>query len=90
MVNLFDSKRCFTCNRPKFLFQFSKNTATYQRPQNKGTNFNCRLCECKSLKGGKACFKINDKFQVIPVKYSFWLALKYYFKGNRALLRISN
>jgi DNA-directed RNA polymerase subunit RPC12/RpoP len=64
-------KQCFKCKRNLPLWLFSKNPRKYQRPTNKGRNYNCRMCTYKLLSKTKYGWLWNtevQKFECVSFK----------------------
>lgn len=71
-----NTKRCFTCNRLKPLFLFSKNRRNYKLKSDKGKLVNCRLCE--------TIYFMREKGEV--VRYNF---VKNKFNINKGLYNVN-
>lgn len=75
-------KKCFTCKRKYPLFLFSKNNRKYQRPENKGRVYNCRMCTYKYiLKNNMSIYNCNKDNKFIKIEFKSKLEVfKYVLK----------
>lgn len=78
---MWKSKRCFTCNKNKFSYNYPVNNRKYQIKSALGKCFNCRLCEVKLAIKRKKYVIFTDKFEVIPFTPTLLNIIKLYFRN---------